>query len=144
MWLNSLRRRRQRIPERQRGFTLLETLIAFAILSIALTVLFRAFSNGMEASRRTEGWVDAIATARSLLDRVGGDIPLRQGDLSGQENGDLAWRLHIELAAEAQRAVTALPVALYQVDVSVELAKGTDFSLTSLRLGPRPGGGSTP
>ncbi|MGH6644656.1 MAG: PulJ/GspJ family protein [Bradyrhizobium sp.] len=129
---------------KQHGFTLLEILIAFAILSISMVVLFRAFSNGLESSGRAETWVMAIATARSALDRVGADIPLRPGVLTGEDGEGQPWTLRIDLAPDAGKPLTVLPIALYRVIVSVPVAGDTAFTLTSLRLGPSPAGSGAP
>jgi len=51
----------------ERGFTLLEVLIAFAIAALALALLFRAASDGMLSVRTAGRYEEAVVRARSHL-----------------------------------------------------------------------------
>jgi len=62
--------------KRQRGFTLIEIIVALAILAVALGALFQAFSTGLRATTVTDRQAAAVMLAQSLLDRIGQDIPL--------------------------------------------------------------------
>lgn len=134
MWSNRRRRRDER------GFTLLEVLIAFAILAVAMAMLFRAFSTGLSAGAKARDWTTAVALARSGLDRIGADIPLKEGMVQEVAGDGTIWTARIERAAMTNNVAAGAPVALYQVVVSVPIAGGGAFSLTSLRLGAGPGG----
>ena len=52
------------------GFTLLEMLIAFAIASIGLAVLYRGATDGLLGARLAERNIEAVARARSRLAAV--------------------------------------------------------------------------
>ena len=58
------------------GFALLEVLIAFAILAVAMAAALQAFTGGIETTRRTEAESAALAAARSLMERIGPELPL--------------------------------------------------------------------
>src|SRR5262245_43224773 len=118
-----------------RGFTLIEILIAFAILVVSLAVLFQSFSSGLDAVTRTGRATSAVLRARSSMDRVGAEIPLVPGEHSGSGEEGLTW--HVKLAPTAPDiapAVQGLPVQLLQVDVTVSGDKTTPVALTTLRL----------
>ncbi len=82
---------------RQDGFTLLEVLVAFALLAMALTLLLGAMSN---ATRQVRGAGDASRAtlhAQSLLAQTGVGEVLSPGLLEGDfERGRYRWEMRIE------------------------------------------------
>ena len=104
MWRS--RARSIQVRDSIRGFTLIEILIAFAILAVSLAVLFQSFSTSLDAVTRTERATSAVLLARSTMDRVGPEIPLISGKHSGDGEGGLAWRVSLApAAADMCRAV---------------------------------------
>lgn len=81
----------------QRGFSLLEVLVAFAILALSLGVLMQIFSRAMNATALSETYTRAAALAESKLNSVGADIPLEEGVHSGDPEDGMDWIVHIEL-----------------------------------------------
>jgi general secretion pathway protein I len=69
------------------GFTLIEMVIAFAILGLSLSVLYGAFENSLARTRHDVRLSEAILFAQSLLARAGTEWPLggdaRSGDSAG-------------------------------------------------------------
>jgi len=57
--------------KRMRGFTLIEVAIAFAILGMALTVLYGAFENALSRMRHDALISEGTLLAQSLLSRAG-------------------------------------------------------------------------
>jgi len=128
-------RRRRR---RARGFTLLEVLIAFVILALALGALMQTFGSGMRGVAASERHVMAALVARSLLERVGHDIPLEQGEVSGEE-GAFAWTVSMRRARRAdRRGNDQLVVVPYDVTVTVGWRGGRGVTIESYRLAPIP------
>ncbi len=84
---------------RQRGFTLLEVLISFAIASIALAVLYRGAVDGLLGSRLAARTDEAVARARSRLTALCHGAHLAPGDQSGDDGGGYTWRTQINRAA---------------------------------------------
>ena len=80
----------------QAGFTLLELLVAFAILAVAMAAMLQAFSGGLDAARRTDRASEALAAARSLLERVGTELPVVIGLHSGGDAFGANWSVRIE------------------------------------------------
>jgi len=84
-------------PSSQRGYTLIEVLVAFAVLAAALTVLLGILTG---ASRQVR-WADqagrAALHAQSLLDQVGIGESLQPGQREGGfEDGRYQWTLAVE------------------------------------------------
>lgn len=50
-----------------RGFTLIETLIAFTLLALVLAGAFRVFDDALSATGRAEARLDALAQAKAIL-----------------------------------------------------------------------------
>jgi general secretion pathway protein I len=130
-------RRRQR-RKRARGFTLLEVLVAFAILALALAALVQTFGSGMRGVAASERHVMAALMARSLLERVGHDIPLEAGAVSG-EDGAFAWTVSMRRAGRTERRGNDQLVEIpYDVTVTVAWTGGRGVTLESYRLAPIP------
>ena len=75
-WIGSRAVSRSRNSVRnEHGFTLLEVLVAFAIMSVAMVAVMQAFSGGLDATRRTAAANDALGecpiSAGSRWHRVG-------------------------------------------------------------------------
>jgi general secretion pathway protein I len=86
-------------PAGNRGFTLLEVLIAFAIASIALAVLYRGATDGLLGSRLAARTDEAVARARSRLAVLCHGAPLVPGEQSGDDGSGYTWRTRIIRAA---------------------------------------------
>lgn len=80
-----------------RGFTLLEVIVAFALLGLALTLLLGSLSGGARQVREAEVRTRAILHAQSLLAAAGVDTPLRSGSQQGEwEQGRFHWQLQVQ------------------------------------------------
>ncbi len=85
------------VPSRQRGYTLLEIIVAFAVLGLALTLLLGILSGGTRQVRWSADSARAALHAQSLLDVVGVGEVLAPGRRDGNfEDGRYAWELEIE------------------------------------------------
>ena len=81
---------------RVRGFTLLEVIIAFAVLALALTLLLGTLSGSAREVRASADAGRAAMHAQSLLDQVGVGEALRPGSRDGEfEDGRYRWNLSI-------------------------------------------------
>jgi len=82
-------------PDRARGFTLLEVLVAFTILGIAMVGLFGAFSDGLVGGLRAREVSELILAGRSKIAEVGRSVALVSGELSGELPDGTPWTLTI-------------------------------------------------
>jgi general secretion pathway protein I len=121
------------------GFTLLEVLIAFAILAVALAALMQAFSHGINATRVAEERATAVMLARSVMDEVGRSIPLQEGQHTGDRESGLSWRLDIHPFESSEIALDEdASLQLYAVNLSVLREETVLAKIHSLRAGAKP------
>jgi|HigsolmetaAR203D_1030402.scaffolds.fasta_scaffold01791_6 general secretion pathway protein I len=81
----------------QRGFTLLEVIVAFSVLALALALLLGALSGGTRQVRWSADAGRAALLAQSLLDQTGVGEALRPGRSEGVlEGGRYRWTLEVE------------------------------------------------
>ncbi|MCH8924966.1 MAG: prepilin-type N-terminal cleavage/methylation domain-containing protein [Proteobacteria bacterium] len=123
---------------RRGGFTLLEVLIAFTILAVALVALLRAFSSGLRGLDAAEAGAVALQHARSKIEEVGTVIPLEAGEYGGEFEDGTRWSVAIR-PHEAGEGAAAETVALvpYEIEVTASRERGGKVTLRSLRLAPR-------
>jgi len=79
----------------ERGFTLLEVLVAFVIAALALTVLFHAGVGGIRATQASSNYQQAVARARSHLALAVHASPLVAGNWPGDDGGGYVWHLRV-------------------------------------------------
>lgn len=114
------------------GFTLIEVLIAFAILGVALAVLMTIFSDNVRAANNAKSEVVATELARSLVDRVGNDIPAIVGSSGGDFPDGYRWNLQI-LPFGSVDHQNALAVKPMEVAARVSWGAGSGARSVELR-----------
>ena len=80
---------------KQKGFSLLEIVIAFSILALSLGILLKIFSGGVNSAGVAEDYTVAVQVAEGLMARAGTEIPLAATDNSGMINDKYEWFLTI-------------------------------------------------
>jgi hypothetical protein len=78
---------------------LLEVLIAFAIATVALAVLYHGAAEGLLGSRLATRTDEAVARARSRLAALCHGARLAPGEQSGDDGSQYSWRTVISRAA---------------------------------------------
>lgn len=66
-------------PAKQRGFSLLEVLVAFTIFAVSFAMLMQVYSKASNSARLSEDYATALLIARSSLDRAGAGIVQQAG-----------------------------------------------------------------
>jgi general secretion pathway protein I len=126
-------------PARQAGFSLLEVLVAFAILALTMGVLLQIFSRALSTTAGSGSFARAAELAEATLARAGVETPLQEGDSAGESGGGFTWTMRI-----AQIDVSDLfpdqspPVTTYRVTATAYWQDGAaerHFSLATLRVG---------
>jgi general secretion pathway protein I len=131
-----------------RGFSLLEVLVAFVILALVATALFRLFGGALGNAAAANEWSRALLVAESRLTQASVAQPLREGSDQGSEvDGRIQWRTNVaayetpntsdQLAQQSEQSQTRL----YRVSVDVRFPSDNGgervLSLSTLKLGAR-------
>jgi type II secretion system protein I len=78
------------------GFTLLEALVALAILGVVLSTVFGIFGRGLQSARRDEDQLLLALVAQNLLARSRLDLFPAEDAITGDIGGGLRWRIEGE------------------------------------------------
>jgi general secretion pathway protein I len=131
---------------RQRGFTLIEIVVAFAILSIGLGIAMQIAGGAMRNARQAATRTDAALYAQSLLDTAGVGERLEEGTSNGEFGEQFRWTLRAEpyeIESETPIEPGMSPVQLYRLELVVTWEAGgkeQQASFVTLRaLTPDPG-----
>jgi general secretion pathway protein I len=122
---------------RSHGFTLIEMVVAFAILALTLTALYGAFESSLARSRHDLDLSEGTLLAESLLARGGSEWPLAEGSRSGAWNA-YSYELTQQLVAPDPGArPPTLPTMRITASVSWRGAAGTrQIALSTLKFLP--------
>ena len=123
------------------GYTLIEIIVAFAILALGLTLLLGTLSGATRQVRAAGDAGRAALHAESLLDEFG-NLPQPQNRAGELEQGRYRWRLDVEPWQDPSPRASASPVdpnaaRLMHLRLQVEWGEGTPaqrIEATSLRL----------
>jgi general secretion pathway protein I len=124
----------------QSGFSLLEVLVAFAILAVSLGVLMQIFSQASRATLMSSQYSRAASLAESKLNAVGTAIPLEEGAVSGDPEGGIAWEVTILPVTLGEEFGAEPPVTPYRINATALWQNGSQvrsLTLSTLRLGER-------
>lgn len=86
-------------PNSQRsesGFTLLEVLVAFTILTLVLSAVYQRLGLGVQMMGLAEGDSAAASTADIIMTELGRTRPLSYGLTAGEIGAGMHWRLLIQ------------------------------------------------
>jgi len=122
-----------------RGFTLIEVLVAFVILAFSLGALFSLFSGSLHSVRQGEEYAKATALARARLARVDADGITGQGDEAGETEDGYRWQIEfapLPELAERPGGGNFEPVAV-TVSISWGALENRSLSLSTVRLAHR-------
>jgi hypothetical protein len=79
---------------RERGFTILETLVAFAVLTAVICALYEACGVSLRLVGESDGSERAALLAQSKLDEIAAiRDPLQPASSGTFAGGDVAWRI---------------------------------------------------
>jgi general secretion pathway protein I len=133
-------------PEHQHqgGFSLIEAIVALAIVGLALAAIAGVFSTGLRGHETAEGVDAALALAESKLAEAEAIATLRPGRSEGVFGGRYEWRLVVapyqdEAAGPVDRIAKSL--RLYRIEATAAWNDGHNrrqISLATMRLAPAP------
>ena len=108
---------------RQRGFTLIEVMAAFAVFALLFGVTLQILSTSLSNTRRSGDLTMAALWAQSVLDVAGVENMIEPGRSSGRFDDRFSWHMEItEYQTFDDRGLDAfeLPIALYRIVLTVE------------------------
>ena len=122
---------------KHKGITLIEVLVAFVILAMAVTVLLRIFSSGARNIIISQQYVDAVQVAEMQLESVGIERELAPATEYGVFGGKYNWQVTIEPFAFYEEEQESYPVSAFRILVEVswiEQARTRQITLTGIKL----------
>jgi len=131
-----------------RGFSLLEVLVAFVILSLVATALFRLFSGALQNVSAADDYSRAVLVAESALAGAAAARPLREATETGStDEGRIEWTTRVApftppgVSPDLERAGETMPTRLYRITAEVVFPSPAGgkrtYALATTRLGPR-------
>jgi general secretion pathway protein I len=120
------------------GFTLVEVIVALAILSAGLSVLLGMISGGVLRTASAERMMEAASLTQSLLAEVGTEYPVRVEERAGEFANGYRW--HLKMQQFGDNSNEEGPLGLYEILTEVRWEEGTQtrsIQLKTLRLGPK-------
>lgn len=130
------------------GFSLLEVLVAFVILALVVTALFRLYGGAMNNASAADDWTRALLVAQSRLELAAAADPLRERTDSGSDDGGaITWTSTVAAWVppgadpDLVQASQTMATRLYRVSVVVEFPGAGNhtrrLSLSTVRIGAR-------
>ena len=102
----------------QRGFTLLETLVALSVLAISLGIIYQIFGTSLRNMQYAKEYSYAQMFAESKLSELGKGIPVQEGSFEGEIDGKYYWEINVEPQSAGADAIQEL-VQTYKVQFSI-------------------------
>ena len=126
-----------RTRHRDGGFTLLETLVAVAILAVLLTVVPRSFIAARAIINRSENWMDARLVAAQVLNAELAGADLRAGTRRGVVAGR-KWTAVITPNGVLSAGAAESERLLLNVRLGVTVSPVEMFEVETMRIGAAP------
>jgi general secretion pathway protein I len=130
----------------EQGFTLLEIMIALAILGIALTIILQQFSTGLRTVMVTRDYTTALIHAREKLEEFCLAKKLSEKEESGEFEDGYKWRVVIspyeEEEEQKESGTEFLLLSMYTVTSMVSWEAGNrekKIELATVKLVPKEG-----
>jgi general secretion pathway protein I len=114
---------------RSKGFSLLEVMVAFAILSVAIVTIFQLFATALRTTKKAADYTNAVFYARSMLDEAYSVTdPTELSSIFEFEEG-FEGKREVSLVSESEDNGTKL----YEVTVTVTWPTAGSLVIKGLR-----------
>jgi len=119
-----------------RGFTLLEVMLvlevmlAFVVFALSFATVLEIMAGSMRSVRRASDDTQVALFAQSIIDLVGTEIPVEEGQFNGTGMDRYQWRLDIYLYEATDEDIRTQELAemsgieLYRVDLDINWETG--------------------
>ncbi len=122
---------RRSFEARPEGFTLLEVLVALALLSIALVVILQLFSVNLRGIATSEDFAKATMRAEATMRDVLNDEDI--GEKSSSETTPDGYRIDVSITKADEKRTENLPVELLQISLIVRWSDGAKERTLTLK-----------
>jgi general secretion pathway protein I len=124
----------------ERGFTLMEILVAMMVLTISMTVIMQLFSGGLRSARLSEDYQTALFHARAKLENILLMGELSEGTREGEIPGGYRWQTKVTIISPDENKDTSLTPFHIDLNVSWQAGRGgKSFRLSTLQLAKKAG-----
>jgi general secretion pathway protein I len=113
------------------GFTLLEVLVALAVLSIALAVVIQLFSANLRGIAASEDYTKASMKAESVMREILDDDKIAKKSWSETTND--GYRIDAEITPVEKERTDGLSVELLQIKLTLNWKDGTKERTLTLK-----------
>jgi general secretion pathway protein I len=126
---------------KKNGFTLIEVVVALAILGIALTAIIELFSGGLRLARTSVEYTKAINIARMKMEEITSQQKIKEGVNEGKYDDTFRWQVGIKRTDILQIEKDSdfkPPIELFQIRVDIlwkSGAKERSASVESYKAG---------
>jgi general secretion pathway protein I len=110
------------------GFTLMEVVVAMAILGVGLTVIIELFSGGLRLVKTSGEYTKAVNYARLKMEEVTVKPTMVEGSEEGEFDGTYRWQVDVKRVDVLPPRIEIdykPPVELFQVKVQILWKSGT-------------------
>jgi len=118
----------------QRGFTLLEVLVALVILGLGAVALIQLSAQGLRLVKQSVMHQDAVLLADRLVREI---VPLAEGVQTGTD-GDFSWERRVATVGtpDALHPTAGPRPRLLSLTVTVRWSRSAAVTLATLRMAP--------
>jgi prepilin-type N-terminal cleavage/methylation domain-containing protein len=114
-----------------KGFTLLEVLVAMAVLGIAITVILQLFSSSLRLISASGDYVSAVTKAEAKMREVLDDDKLSEKSFS--ETTYDGYRMDVAINEVLKEKTENLQVRLFEIDMTIHWLQGKKEKSITLR-----------
>jgi general secretion pathway protein I len=122
------------------GFTLVEVMVALAVIAVVLTAIGSLIAGSVRSARALDYHLTLVEIARSIETGLPDRAELKPGTQSGEVNGH-RWRVDVRslpaVEIESEKPTPWIPLS---VVISVQSPGGAILQVSTVRLRPRPKG----
>jgi general secretion pathway protein I len=116
-----------KLPGSQRGFTLVEVLVAFAIAVLALASILEIFSTGLRGIDTSGAYAEAVLLAESKLEATGIEETVEAGTTAGKFGPRFRWQSDIRPTEHrAPDESGEQEILAYDIDITVSWGRLSD------------------
>jgi prepilin-type N-terminal cleavage/methylation domain-containing protein len=115
----------------KKGFTLLEVLVATAVLSIAITVILQLFSANIRNIAVSDDYVKAVTKAHIKMREI-----LDESDITDKTYSEITndgYKVDVSISEIAKDRSENLNVKLFEIDLKLSWLKGNKEKFINLK-----------